>query len=270
MLRRQQAMIITEFKNSTIESLAKLLGNCGTGSEIDRILQNCGIQDDSEMSTKWKRLDHIFIKTQQQYQCANKIIDFIQKYLDPSRFTDNSETFEEYRLKLNMILAFEGLEYRPDGKFQKIQTARTLVDAEERTNIILAKLNQRRTHPEALKYCRAELMQNDYFHAVFEASKGLAQRIRDMSGAKEDGVNLVQKVFLLQQPILAFNSLNTETERSEHKGFCHLLQGCFSMIRNPRAHVPKMLWEDDNDVADCFTLISFLHRILDDCSKRSI
>lgn len=259
-------MIITAFKNSTIESLAKLLGNCGTGSEIDRILQNCGIPDDSGMSTKWRRLDHVFIKTQQQYQCANNIIDFIQKYIDPSRFTDDSEKFEEYRLKLNRILAFEGLEYKPDGQFQKTQAVHTLTEAEQRADIIQSKLNQRRIHTEALKYCRAELMQNDYFHAVFEASKGLAQRIRDMSGAEEDGVKLVRKVFSPDQPILVFNSLNTETEKSEHRGFCYLLQGCFSMIRNPRAHVPKMLWEDDNDVADCFTLISFLHRRLDDCT----
>ena len=78
-----------------------------------------------------------------------------------------------------------------------------------------------------LKYCRAELMQDNYFHAVFEAAKGLAQRIREESGVDGDGASLVDQVFSVNQPILAFNTLQTETEKSEHKGFAALLKGCF-------------------------------------------
>jgi uncharacterized protein (TIGR02391 family) len=45
-----------------------------------------------------------------------------------------------------------------------------------------------------LKYCRVELMQDNYFHSVFEAVKGLAQRIRDLSGVQLDGAALVDRV----------------------------------------------------------------------------
>ena len=38
------------------------------------------------------------------------------------------------------------------------------------------------------------------------------------------------------------NTLETETERSQHKGFASLLKGCFSAVRNPLAHEPKILW----------------------------
>ena len=37
-------------------------------------------------------------------------------------------------------------------------------------------------------------MQANYFHAVYEATKGLAQR-RDMTGIQEDGAVLVDRVF---------------------------------------------------------------------------
>jgi len=116
-----------------------------------------------------------------------------------------------------------------------------------------------------LKYCKIELMQDNYFHAVFEATKGLAQRIRDMSGIQADGAALIDRVFSIEQPVLAFNTLQTDTEKSEHKGLAALLKGCFAAARNPLAHEPKILWDGEDDAADYLSLISLLHRKLDDC-----
>lgn len=73
--------------------------------------------------------------------------------------------------------------------------------------------------------------------------------------------------FSVERPVLALNTLRTETERSEHKGFALLLKGCFAAIRNPRAHEPKLLLEGEDDAADCLALISLLHRRLDDCAR---
>ena len=39
---------------SSIEQLARQLGECGTGSEITRVLKSCGLDDNSGESTKWK------------------------------------------------------------------------------------------------------------------------------------------------------------------------------------------------------------------------
>jgi len=108
-------------------------------------------------------------------------------------------------------------------------------------------------------------MQDNYFHAVFEATKGLAQRIRDMSGIQADGAALIDRVFSIEQPVLAFNTLQTDTEKSEHKGLAALLKGCFAAARNPLAHEPKILWDGEDDAADYLSLISLLHRKLDDC-----
>ena len=113
-------------------------------------------------------------------------------------------------------------------------------------------------------------MQDNYFHAVFEASKGLAQRIRDMSEIDKDGAALVDEVFSINTPILALNSLQTETEKSEHRGYAALLKGCFAAVRNPLAHEPKILWSGGDDAADYLSLISLLHRKLDDCVKTGL
>ena len=90
------------------------------------------------------------------------------------------------------------------------------------------------------------------------------ERIRDESGIEADGTNLVDQVFSVKSPVIAFNTLQNETELSEHIGFATLLKGCFAAVRNPLAHQPKVLWEGEDDAADYFTLIPLLHRKLDD------
>ena len=90
---------------------------------------------------------------------------------------------------------------------------------------IRSKFQGRRLHPEVLKYCRTELMQANYFHAVFEATKGLAQRIRDMVSIEADGAALVDRVFSIERPLLAMNALQTETGEVPAQGVCDLAQG---------------------------------------------
>lgn len=257
------AVRVPPLPEAQVESLARLLGDCGTGSDISRVLKDRGIADRSGESTKWRRLYTIFLDLQRRESSANRVLDFVQAFLSPARYVGRSEEFEAIREALNPILAFAGLEFGNDGKFRDRAPAETLDEAEARAQTIRAKFKSRAIHPEVLKYCRAELMKDDYFHAVFEAAKGLAQRIRDMAGVDGDGAALVDKVFGGDKPMLAFNSFQSETERSEHRGYAALLKGCFAAVRNPPAHTPRVLWQGEEDAADHLSLISLLHRKLD-------
>ena len=152
-------------------------------------------------------------------------IDFVRAFLTPARFVGRSEDFEARRAELNAILAFSGLEYGADGQFRQIAAARTLDEAEARVRTIKAKFQGRSIHGEVLKYCRSELLQDNYFHAVFEAAKGLAQRIRELAGVDADGAALVDLVFSIDRPLLAFNTLRTETEKVGAQGLRGATQG---------------------------------------------
>lgn len=261
---------VSPFPEGQIEALARLLGECGSGTDISRVLSDRGLVDTSGESTKWRRLYWVFLESQRQYHCANRVLDFIQSFLIPARFVGRSTEFEAHRQELNTILAFSGLGYGNDGKFRQHEAAQTLDEAERRVRTIRAKFQGRSMHHEVLKYCRTELLQDNYFHAVFEASKGLAQRIRDLSGIQGDGAALVDRVFSIERPILAINTLQTETEKTEHKGFAALLKGCFGAVRNPLAHEPKILWDGEDDAADYLSLISLLHRKLDCCTPTKL
>ena len=187
-------------------------------------------------------------------------------------YSRNPEEFREFCNGLNRILRFYGVEYRDDGEFHKVDPTRTLSEAERRAAALENKLASRRIHHQVHRYCKVEYLAENYFHAVVEAYKGLAERIRELTGCTSDGLQLMRDSFERPEskqgeyPILAFNALTTVTEKNEHDGVLDFLNGCTRFFRNPMSHTPKVNWHRDvNDAVDCLTLISLLHFILDDC-----
>jgi hypothetical protein len=83
-----------------IEALARVLGECGSGTDISRILKDRGLTDDSGESTKWRRLYHVFPKAQLQDKCANRVLDFVRAFLIPARFVGRNVEFESHRKEL--------------------------------------------------------------------------------------------------------------------------------------------------------------------------
>jgi uncharacterized protein (TIGR02391 family) len=60
------------------------------------------------------------------------------------------------------------------------------------------------------------------------------------------------------------NSLQTESEQSEQRGFMNLLKGLFGTFRNTTAHAPKITWKiEEQDALDILSLVSLVHRRLD-------
>ena len=258
---------VISFTNAQITQLSHLFGDeIMTGSEISRVLTRVGIQDNSGASTKWRRLEYAFTERQNCDRAGNAILRFIQEVLAPVNYVQNQDTFEDRRSRLNGILSFSGIQYRADGQFERRTVAKTIDDAQKRVQSILPKLRQRGVHGRVLQYCTEELLKENYFHAVFEATKSLAEQIRQLTNLKEDGTALYDKAFSTSNPYLVLNTLQTESEKSQQKGFCSMLKGINSMVRNVTAHTPKIKWIIEEDEAiDILTTISFLHKNLDNC-----
>lgn len=255
------------FQPGEIESLAKILGDTNTGltgTEIGRFLSQCSITDTDPNTTKWKRLFNAFVTAQNERQSGNHILTFISKALEPTRFMKTTESFHSLIKEVNAILSFQGLEFRDDGKFYSIKKVNSLTEAQERAKNLRNGITERNLHPELLNYCREELLVDNYFHAVFEVSKGLAEIIRKKSGINKDGSELAEKVFAGIDPTLKINNYSSETEISEQKGFSNLLKGLFGTFRNPVAHEPKNSWNmTKEDALDLFSLASYILRRLD-------
>jgi hypothetical protein len=57
---------IPAFSDRQLESLSRLLGDCGTGTGISQILSSLGLEDVSGESTKWRRIYATFAHYQRQ------------------------------------------------------------------------------------------------------------------------------------------------------------------------------------------------------------
>lgn len=262
-------MPVPSFDLGVLQSISDVLGATErgfSGSEIGRYLRECNIHDPFPTLTKRHRIFEALKEKQILDGCGNHVAAFIQHSMNPVRHHDARDWFEDTRLKLNHVLVFTGLELRDNGKLHEIEKAETHSQAIARASTLREHLLIRKVHPDVLRYCREELLVDNYFHAVFEATKSVADKIRMLSGLTSDGSELVDEAFSFKSaiPYLALSSLRTESEQSEQKGFMNLLKGLFGTFRNTTAHAPKITWKiGEQDALDILSLVSLVHRRLD-------
>jgi uncharacterized protein (TIGR02391 family) len=262
--------VIPSIDEAVLQRICEILADTSTGltgTEIGKYLRILNIIDPLPNMTKRIRLYEALAQRQQKDNCGNSVIRFIYEVMNPVRHTGNRDYFETKRRELNEILAFSGYELGEDGKLRNVSAVKTLTDAEERAGKLRSTLKSRGVHPDVLSFCKAELLKDNYFHAVFEATKSVAEKIRQISGLTGDGGELVDQAFGKGKaglPFIAFNSLQTRTEESEHHGLMNLMKGMFGAFRNVTAHAPKIAWTiTEQDALDLLSIASLLHRRLD-------
>ena len=267
-------MLIIE--DAKLEALANKLGTLPelTHTNIDKYLVECSIQDISTKSksvglgyipgdSKSKRIYKCFINEVHRTNNDLKIVSFIERALDPSRFAD-SKRYDDILNDINSVLLFMGCEINKSGKVKIVKKATTIDEVQERINALENEAKKRNVHLEVLKYCKRE-----YFHAQFEASKGLFQRIRDLTNQNVDGTKLINGVFSTDEPMLILPNLKlTErTDKDEFLGYKHLFEYVVNAVRNPEGHTPRILASEElGECLDNFVIISRCHRFLDNCS----
>lgn len=255
------------FSQSQLEAIADALADTSeglTGSEIAHLLASCRMDDPSPQMTKRHRLYNAFAHSQTTKRNRRSVLEFIRQAMKPERYVRTPQRFEPMRTNLNRALAFASLSVDASGKLSLGSKATTLAEAERRAQDLRADLVKRGVHPDVLQFCKAELIADNYFHAVQEATKSIASKLRDRTGLTDDGGTLVDRALGGEIPMLAINLLKTDSEKSEQRGFLNLLKGTFGMFRNPTAHEAKILWNMDKaDAEDLLSLASLVHRRLD-------
>jgi uncharacterized protein (TIGR02391 family) len=74
-----------------------------------------------------------------------------------------------------------------------------------------------------------------YAEATFEAYKFLDRKVSTFSSIKESGYKLMMAALSDSGPI-KLNSLGTDSEKDEQRGYQFILAGAMSAVRNPRGH----------------------------------
>jgi uncharacterized protein (TIGR02391 family) len=258
---------MTCFTQAQLEAIAAALGDTSdglTGSEIGHLLTICKIPDTDPALTKRNRLFNALAHDQNSRGDRTRVLGFIRHAMKPERFGRFPERFEPMRAKLNLALAFAGLAVDAAGVLSSVDQARTLSEAQRRAQELRADLTSRGVHPDVLRFCREELLVDNYFHAVLEAVKSVADKLRARTSLTDDGATLVDRTLTGDPPMLAINPLKSYSEKSEQSGFGNLVRGTFGMFRNPTAHEARINWPmTKEDAVDLLSLVSLIHRRLD-------
>jgi uncharacterized protein (TIGR02391 family) len=267
-----------------LKAICDVLGETHKGltkTEIKRLLGECGITavDDGSRTygngfayqfgnNKRDWLFNCFAEECNKTRSTKKVFLFIEKALNPVSFTGegNREQYEYFMTELNLILALIGLEVDKTGRLKEVERATTLSEADRRVDELRKHFYHRAIHHEVTKYCIKDYLRQDYYDAVFEAAKGLSERVRQLSGLSEDGGRLFQTAFSSKDPYVFINAMKTDSEKNEFIGLGKLLEAITNLLRNPAAHTPKINWRTDITKAlDALTLISIAHKYLDEC-----
>ena len=91
-------------------------------------------------------------------------------------------------------------------------------------------------HPAVLAASFHLFRIGSYRDAVLNSVVAVFDLIRSRTGIDKDGASLVGEVFSIENPRLVLADLETESGKSEQKGFIQILQGIYLGVRNPKAH----------------------------------
>lgn len=265
---------MSRIKPKTITSVSKIIGELLTGSQITQMFNQLNLPDFDAIkqrpytSTKWRRLEESIQTMCNHNKNANPLFKVIEYVMQPADFINNPEGWKSNKKSLNSILMFHGYEVNDSGKVAKTKVIKTFTDAQKRLKSFNDKLNNYEIHSEIFKYCTPELFEENYFHAIFEASKGVLDRVRDIAESNLDGNQLIDKSFNLGRPMVLIrnNMLNSQDEKSAYNGLKSLLKTIVYLYRNPNAHNPKLYdVKSETDAITAFTLMSLAHKTLDNC-----
>lgn len=238
-----------------------------TGREIGDLLHRLAMEDPLPGVTKRDRLTEAFVRRQNVDGSPKRIITFVVHAMEPARYRDRPELFTLRQDRLNERLAFGGLHITDAGAMARGARANTLDEATRIASSVRDELARRKAHAQVLAYCTLEVLKRDHFHTVLEATKGVFDRLRAMTGETADGAALVDAVLSLGkngQPRVRINALQSHSERDEQTGLANLVKGLGGLYRNPTAHDPRLRRTvSEPELLEALTTISMVHRRLD-------
>lgn len=238
-----------------------------TGREIGDLLLGLRMEDPIPKATKRDRLAEAFVTRQNKDRSSKRIITFIVTAMEPVTYRTRPELFALRQDRLNEHLAFVGLRVNDEGRVAKGAVAQTLGEASRIATSVRDELHRRKCHPEVLRYCSVEVLKKAHFHACLEATKSIFDRLRSLTGLSGDGAALVDAALALGKsgaPMLAINSLRTQTEKDEQTGLANLVKGLNGLYRNPTAHDPRLNRTiSDDELLEVLTMVSMVHRRFD-------
>lgn len=115
---------------------------------------------------------------------------------------------------------------------------------EENYVIVKEKVNEfdfwQLIHSQIANVCIKRFNDGHYADAVESAMKEVNLRVKGIckryNNEEKDGVQLMQNVFSLNNPLLKFEDMSTASGKNIQQGYMQLFAGSIQALRNPKAH----------------------------------
>ena len=287
---------VPPFSQATIEAVASILGDTDEGltnAEIEMVLSAIRLRDPRAEAearspavrqglmwvkmSKRERISMAILRQQKKQQTGGVLVAFINEAMNLHRYGNDHDRHRRYQAALNGILVLEGLRVNDEGKVAKSPKASSLSEAALIAGSLTTELRRRGAHDLALRYCTAEIVDRDLFHAVHEAVKGICDRLRAMSNSALDGHQLVDFALTRERgtaPAIKLNPLGSQADWNEQTGLAHLIKGLVSRYRNPTSHQTRLLRQAkrpilERELLETLTAVSLVHHALDSANSMS-
>ena len=251
------------FRPEALETLAQIIGDYYTGSEITRLFRRSGYPEIvHDGGTKWRFVAAAFDSLQQKgADTPNHVLKVIQTACNPQGWIGKRDQFDAFLRTINEVMAFYGLRVNDDGNLIRTSTRASTVRRTKSEDESV--FDARAFHPEVRKHGRSHFCRGAYFHAVFECCKAFDTAVRNNTGSHKSGQALMSEALALNGSV-KLNSQQKQSEKDEQLGIMYLCMGLMNAVRNPQAHEPELHWPMSRDDAlDVLALISFLFRKLE-------
>lgn len=148
--------------------------------------------------------------------------------------------------------------------FEKItRNAHLYTDESIRVELVSHPFSDRNIY-EALPNKVKKLFDDGHFsQSTFEALKFLDKEVSRISKVLDSGYSLMMKVFSETSPIIRLNSLVTQSEVDEQRGYKFIFAGSISAIRNPRGHEYNI----DDSMEECLDYLNLVSLLLKKIQK---
>jgi len=145
-------------------------------------------------------------------------------------------------------------------RFERIsRRAHLFSDEEVKLDSVDHPFDIRNIHSSIPPHVKSLFDDGYYAQATFEAFKYLDKEVARIAGLSQSGYKLMMAAFSDQSPLIQLNSLASDSERDEQKGYQFVFAGSVMAIRNPRGH-EYAIRDGIDECLDYLSLASLLLR----------
>jgi uncharacterized protein (TIGR02391 family) len=252
-------------RSSTLEDVARIIGDAYAGTQLPRFLEESGIPRESippfEGDTKWFYVHNVLLALSEDGTAGRRAVrQFVGAWLDDRLHSGpNGEQCE----RIARDFARQGWFVR-DGR---LVSGEPVYPTPQSTAAVARPARLDALHPRIVEVSRQLFEDGHPDGAILQAFTAIEKRAQEISDRRDlDGVDLMAQAFKLDGPLIRLADLDGRTGQNIQKGYHWIFMGVMAALRNPNAHEIFDHLEED-DALEQLALASLLMRRLDEAAS---